>query len=169
MQEIHVKKRGEVYIVYLDSSDRPVKLGSYTDEPAGTFPQTYTSRRELEASWGSVLRFVEAPAEPERTLRRDPVVSQMADLVLSGKSVDEVMKQDIANSSSSPSIIVKAPVIENIAEQLVVEKENDARYLHALEVLERYKFALQHANKKAKYELELKITSLQELIAEVFE
>jgi len=151
MQEVHVKKRGEVYVVFLDANSRPMQLGSFNDEPAG-FPQTYNSRKELEASWGTGLRFFEAPAPPERTLRKDPVTSQMVDNVLAGLDINATTK--VSSPTPVPTKAPSVPVNNYLS--------------RAQEIVKRYELAAQYANAKAKREIETKLSAIRDLIDEVF-
>lgn len=157
MQEVHVKKRGNVHIVYLNENHRPTNLGSYEDEPVGTFPMTYLSRQEVESSWGTSLKVFEAATKPVQVIHKDINITRMAEAVLGGKSVESAMQG-------------QTPAVTPIARILTSPKLNepDSQKLRANEIVKRYEVALHYANAKAKRELDIKISALKELISEVF-
>lgn len=157
--KITVSKQGEIYRVPVDpASMQPIRISAFNEEPPGAFMQTYTSLAELRQVWGNrEFIFLEPPAKKENTV--GPLSAE-----LQAKADSIAAKFGLKNGPTK----TVAVAVETGQVLKPVAMNDDARLLHAQEVLKRLETAREYASKKNQKELDIKIQAVKELINEVF-
>ena len=73
---ICVQKDGKLFTVQLDSSNQAMAVTTYDERPAGAFPATFFSLREVQAKCpGRELTIVERPPGGGTRIEKDPAVA----------------------------------------------------------------------------------------------
>lgn len=144
-QVIHVKKKGDVYQVFVDPvTNQPKQLAGIDDEPVDAFPFTLVGIKELQASFpGRTFLFHEAPKPKENTVVPSVEIKQEAASILGGKAVE------------SP----KTPQPKQV---ISVDQNVIVNFLKRLQTAHKY------ATKKAQRELEIKIETVEELMRDLY-
>lgn len=153
--KIYVQKRGPIHKVYLDDRQQPVSLSSHEDNPAGTFPFTYTSLRELQNSFpGREFVFLEKPAKPQNVITRTPEIL-----------AESARRRKTSADMPTPTIEDSPKVVTNSDSQLVTMSDTQKR---SEEFLKRLEFAERYASEENRVTLAIQITIVSELLDEVF-
>lgn len=152
---IYVQKRGEVYTVHLSDNGMPLPVATVDDEPVGSFPFTFTSRKELEAHFpGRQFVMLESKNKNNQVLKYDPEIERQALAILGQKTPSDPPKK---------SVVIPVNQDGEILPQGTINAKQKAE-----EFLKRLQTALQYASKKHQKDLQAQVKVVEELIDEVF-
>lgn len=153
--KVHVQRRGNIMTVHIDSNGNPLPLAGIDDQPAGGFPFTFTSERELVSHFPNREFVYHTPKSNNTVVAYDADIEKQA-LAMMGKE-----------AIPAPTARTKTVAIAAESQQ-VLEQSSIGSKAKAEEFLKRLKTALQYASKKHEKKLQDQVAIIEELIREVF-
>lgn len=174
---ICVQKDGKIFTVVLDGigvGAQPMPVSTYDERPAGSFPATFFSLREVQAKFpGRQLTIVERPPGNGKRIERDPAVAAEAEALMKrgplanparvkSKAITPTPK--ILTSELLPNLVTDSTSISIPPTPSAIECQDKG-----IEFLKRLETARQYASKKNQRILDLKIEVVLDLLKEVFD